>query len=47
MSGRTERVKVKMSPECKAVLKSYAETYGLTMADALQQAWVKTGNRKP
>lgn len=35
MSGRTERVQVKMSPECKAVLKSYAETYGMTMADAL------------
>ena len=24
-----------MSPECKAVLKSYAQTYGLTMGDAL------------
>ena len=35
MSGRTERVQVKMSPECKAVLKSYAETYGLTMGDTL------------
>ena len=35
MSGRTERVQVKMSPECKAVLKSFAETYGLTMGDAL------------
>ena len=35
MSGRTERVQVKMSPECKAVLKSYAETYGMTMGDAL------------
>ena len=35
MPGRTERVQVKMSPECKAVLKSFAETYGLTMGDAL------------
>ena len=35
MSGRTKRVQVKMSPECKAVLKSYAETYGMTMGDAL------------
>ena len=35
MSGRTERVQVKMSPECRAVLKSFAETYGLTMGDAL------------
>ena len=35
MSGRTERVQVKMSPECKAVLKSFAETYGMTMGDAL------------
>tara|TARA_A100001234_G_scaffold123894_1_gene108612 strand:- start:791 stop:1258 length:468 start_codon:yes stop_codon:yes gene_type:complete len=24
-----------MSPECKAVLKSFAETYGMTMGDAL------------
>lgn len=24
-----------MSPECKAVLKSYAETYGMTLGDAL------------
>ena len=35
MPGRTERVQVKMSPECKAVLKSYAETYGMTLGDAL------------
>ena len=35
MPGRTERVQVKMSSECKAVLKSYAETYGMTMGDAL------------
>ena len=35
MSGRTERVQVKMSPECKAVLKAFAEAYGLTMGDAL------------
>ena len=35
MSGRTERVQVKMSPECKAVLKSFAETYGMTLGDAL------------
>jgi len=35
MSGRTERVQVKMSPECKAVLKSYAECYGLTMGETM------------
>lgn len=35
MSGRTERVQVRMSPECKAVLKSYAEAYGMTLGDAL------------
>ena len=31
MSGKTERVQVKMTPEFKAVLKSYAETYGMTL----------------
>ena len=35
MSGKTERVQVKMSPECKAVLKSYAQAYGMTLGDAL------------
>ena len=35
MPGRTERVQVKMSAEFKAVLKSFAETYGMTMDDAL------------
>ena len=35
MSGKTERVQVKMTPECKAVLKSYAETYGMTLDTVL------------
>ena len=35
MSGKTERVQVKMTPECKAVLKSYAETYGMTLDQVL------------
>jgi len=35
MSGKTERVQVKMSPECKAVLKAYAETYGITLDQVL------------
>lgn len=35
MSGKTERVQVKMSPECKAVLKSYAEFYGMTLDQVL------------
>ena len=35
MSGKTERVQVKMTSECKAVLKSYAETYGMTLDQVL------------
>ena len=35
MSDKTERVQVKMSSECKAVLKNFAETYGMTLDQVL------------
>ena len=46
MSGKTERVQVKMSPECKAVLKSYAETYGMTLDQVLYRCTRLTFHRQ-